>query len=188
MRAMPPTPHRAIAPAALVALVTTLLLTSLATAQTPVTVSFDPPAGSFECEDTLVVEILVDAAATDLRGFSLQLQYDPTVIEPIAITAGGLLTGAACDHFLAWLNPGNSGTIEVDGAAMGCSVAGPGAIVRMEFAGVADGTSPLACLSGVLRTGLNDPIAYTCVPGTIQYVCPVSAEATTWGSLKAVYR
>ena len=165
-----------------------LMLAVGATAQTPVTVSFDPPSGTIPCDETLLVSVVVDAAATDLRGFSLELTYDDSVVEPVAVTAGSLLAGAACDHFLTWLNPGTPGMIAVDGAALGCSVVGPGAIVTIEFAGLVDGTSPLECLSGILRDGDNAPIDYTCVPGTIAYSCPVATTPMSWGALKAWYR
>lgn len=159
-----------------------------AAAQTPVTVSFDPPEGIFNCGETLLVDLVVDAAAADLRGFSLELTYDPAVIEPVAVNAGALLVGAACDHFFTWLNPGTPGMIAVDGAALGCSVAGPGAIVTIEFAGLVDGTSPLACLSGILRDGDNAPIDYTCEPGTVTYSCPVATSPVSWGALRSWYR
>jgi len=165
-----------------------LILAVAATAQTPVTVSFDPPAGTFSCGETLLVDLVVDAAAIDLRGFSLELTYDDSVIEPVAVTAGALLAGASCDHFFTWLNPGNPGMIAVDGAAMGCSVAGPGAIVTIEFAGLVDGTSPVECLSGILRDGDNAPIDYTCEPGTVTYSCPVATTPVSWGTLKSWYR
>ena len=164
-----------------------LVLAAGALAQTPITVSFDPPAGEFECNDTLVVSIVVDAAAVDLRGFSLEIGYDETIVEPIAVTAGDLLVGAACDHFVTWIDPGNDGTLEVDGATLGCSVAGPGSIVSIEFAGVGEGSSPLECLSGILRDGDNATLDYTCVPGTIQWTCPVPVEARAWGELKAIH-
>jgi hypothetical protein len=151
-------------------------------------VAFDPPDGQFECEQTLTVAITVDGAATDLRGFSLELQYDDSVVEPIAVSAGNLLTGAGCDHFLTWLDPDADGTVAIDGATLGCSMIGPGTIATVEFAGVADGTSPLACLSGILRDGVNDSIAYTCVPGTMTYACPVPVTPTGWSELKAVYQ
>jgi hypothetical protein len=182
-----PTAHRVRSILGL-ALATVVLGAALAAAQTPVTVAFDPPDGQFECDQTLVVAITVDAAATDLRGFSLELQYDDGVVEPIAVDAGSLLTGAGCDHFLTWLNPDEDGTVAIDGATLGCSVTGPGTIATIEFAGVADGTSSLACLSGTLRDGVNAPIAHTCVPGTLTYACPVPVAPTGWSELKAIYR
>ncbi len=182
-----PTPrrYRSLLPTAVAAM---LLLATVATARTPITVAFDPPDGQFECEDTLVVAITVDAAATDLRGFSLELEYDASIVEPVAVQAGGLLTGAGCDHFLTWLDPDADGTIAIDGATLGCSTAGPGTIATIEFAGVADGTSPLACLGGTLRDGTNQPLAYSCSPATVSYACPVPVTRTAWSALKAVYR
>ena len=168
-----------------------LLLSSLlavAAAAQPVELAFDPPAGSFGCDQTIDVAITVDAAAVDLRGFSLQIGYAASVVAPVSVTAGSLLVGAACDHWVSWLNPGSPGTLAIDGAALGCSVAGPGPIVVITFEGVVDGMSPLTCLDVRLRDGVNAALAHTCTPGELQFACPVATRATDWTTLKDHYR
>lgn len=154
----------------------------------PVQLTFDPDDGQFDCWEGATIDIVIDGAATDLRGFSLVIEFDPTVIEPLAVSAGSLMTGAGCDHFLMWLNetaPGDS--IYVDGATLGCSMSGPGTIFQIYFIGIEKGTSYLRCRHGLMRTGLNEPIAFDCVETTITYVCQIPAARRTWGCVKALY-
>ncbi|MBU2502396.1 cohesin domain-containing protein [bacterium] len=150
--------------------------------------SFSPQEGNFDCGMIYRVELQVDAAVTDLRGFSLVLQYDPLILTPWSVGAGSLMTGAGCSHFFTWLNPGAvDGTIMVDAATLGCSMVGPGAIVVLEFEGEVQGISDLDCIQGELRTGSNDPIPFTCIPGTVDYRCPVPETRVPWGSIKAEF-
>jgi hypothetical protein len=147
------------------------------------------PNPGFVC-DTLVVEAQIDASVTDLRGFSFVFEFDPAVVTPVSVVAGGLETGAACGHFFQWINSATIGdSIWVDGATLGCSVAGPGSIVRMKFALVTHGAvSPLSCRSGVMRDALNQSIPHTCHPGTL-VTCPaIGVEPSPWTRVKRVYR
>jgi hypothetical protein len=151
-------------------------------------VGFLPNAG-FVC-DTLAVDVVIDAGLTDLRGFSLVFEFDPAVVAPIAVTAGGLETGAPCGAFFTWVNSAAVGdSVSVDGATLGCSVAGPGSIVRMTFVTVTHGgTSPLECRSGELRDSLNQPIPYVCHPGTLETCPAVGVETRRWDAMKRLYR
>ena len=155
----------------------------------PGTVRFVPPDASFGCRQTLEVEIHIDEYTLDLRGSSLEIDFDENVVEPIAIVAGSLVTGAACPFYLNWLNPGpGATTIQVDVANLGCSVDGPGAILKITFQGVNQGLSPLECISLILRDGDNHDIEADCVPASIEYRCPVGVEESAWGMLKARFR
>ena len=152
----------------------------------PGTIRFVPPDANFGCNQTLEVEIHVDEHTLDLHGTSLEIDYDENVVNPIALVAGSLVTGASCPYHLDWLNPGpGAGTIQVDVANLGCAVDGPGAILIITFEGVLQGTSPLECISLTLRDSENQAIEADCVPASIEYRCPVSVEETGWGMLKA---
>ncbi|MFH1843760.1 MAG: cohesin domain-containing protein [bacterium] len=151
--------------------------------------SFDPDDGVFETCDSLVVNLLIDDTITDLRGFSIVLEFDSAVVEPTTVTAGALLSGAACDNFLYWINYCSiADSISVDGATLGCSVSGPGAIVRMVFLLKGIGVSPLSVRQSRLRTGLNQPIPHTCEEATMTSNCPVADTRYRWGQVKAMYR
>ena len=151
-------------------------------------VTFDPNPG-FVC-DTLLVNVKIDASVTDLRGFTFVFEFNPAAVTPIAVVAGPLETGAACGNFFQWINSAAIGdSIYVDGATLGCSVAGPGSIIQMTFATVAHAaTSPLRCRSGAMRNALNQPIPYTCHAGTLQ-TCPgIAVEPQPWTRVKRLFR
>ena len=150
---------------------------------------FTPPAGNL-CNDTLTVNLTVDVAAVDLRGFTFVLEFDPTHVVPISVQRGSLMTGAACSSFFTWINSASVGdSIAIDGATLGCSMAGPGNIVRMRFVHSAtQGASVLRCRSGSLRNALNQSLPFNCPDGTLTYFCPVPAGQPSWGHIKRLFR
>jgi hypothetical protein len=154
----------------------------------PGAISFDPAEGTFVCAQVFVVEVLVDEIE-DLRGFSLVIDYDEDIMLPLTVTAGSLLTGAACDNFFIWRNAGAAAdSIAVDGASLGCSAAGPGSIVKIEFDGYVEGTTTLSVRHGILRTGTNENIPFTSQDATIHYICAVPVSNLSWSALKCIYR
>jgi len=172
--------------AALTLALIVLALGATAGAETVVTIV--PPSGQFQCEETWTVDVQVDAGATDLRGSSLVVAFDNNVIRPLSVTAGALVTGAACPSFVYWFGPATADSVAVDVANLGCSVSGPGSIARITFEGYAGGVSPITLRHGDLRTGLNATIPFTAVGAQVHYDCAVSDERSTWGSLKSRYR
>ena len=175
------------------ALAAGLLVLGTALAPAPasaVTVSFDPLHGYFVNNDTLTVDVTVDAVA-DLRGFTFVFEFNPTIVRPVTVKAGPLVTGAACPNFFTWINSGAIGdSIDVDAALLGCSVAGPGRIIRTRWVGVSPGISPLRCRAnrGAMRNSNNTPIPFSCDDGTIQYERPVEVEPIHWSRAKGLYR
>jgi len=154
----------------------------------PGMLSFVPDDGSFGCGEDLAVDVVIDDAILDLHGFSLILSFDNSVVHPISVSAGALVSGASCPYYLNWLNPGpTESTIAVDAANLGCAIDGPGAILHLVFEGVLQGISPLDCVSLIFRDGQNHPIAMECAPATLEYRCPVADESTGWGAWKARY-
>jgi hypothetical protein len=145
-----------------------------------------PSIGSFTCGGTWTIDVGIDVGTTDLRGFSLVLEYDDQVIQPLSVQVGNLVSGAACPNFLNWIVVGN--TIEANAANLGCSIAGPGTILTVVFEGVISGTSAINVRNGTLRTGTNDPIAFSSNPASVYYDCAVATDALGWGALKATYR
>jgi hypothetical protein len=151
-------------------------------------VTFDPSPG-FVC-DTLLVDVKIDASVTDLRGFTFVFEFNPAVVKPIAAVAGPLETGAACGNFFQWINAAAVGdSIYVDGATLGCSVAGPGSIIQLTFATLSHGaTSSLQCRSGSMRNALNQDIPYTCHAGSLR-TCPgIATEPQPWTRVKRLFR
>jgi hypothetical protein len=153
---------------------------------------FDPAAGLIEGTGTLAVGVTVDATASDLRGFSLVVEFDPTVVEILSVTAGPQLVGAACPNFLYPVYPAGADSVALDGATLGCSTAGPGTIATIVFQALPrplDGgypaTTPLVWRSAILRDGDNATIPTICDPGFIDVVRPISVDPTSWARIKA---
>ena len=157
--------------------------------------AFNPAAGLIEGTGTLAVDVTVDAAAVDLRGFSAVVEFDPTVVEVLSVTPGGQITGAACPNFLYPFYTPGADSVAFDGATLGCSTDGPGAIVTIVFQALPrslDGgypaTTPLVWRSSILRDGDNHSIVSVCDPGFIDVIRPISVDPMTWARTKAGYR
>ncbi|MFT7698824.1 MAG: VCBS repeat-containing protein, partial [Candidatus Krumholzibacteriia bacterium] len=161
-----------------------LMLGSLFTAgaaYSQAVVAFDPPNGSVDCGQSIFVDVTIDNAVTDLRGFSFTFQFDPTYVTPIAVTEGGALTGAPCATFFRWLNESSfTNTVEIDGSLLGCSIPGPGTILTIEFAATANrGQSALTVLASRFRDSNNADIPIVLPAGTIDNICntaPVTVD------------
>ena len=151
-----------------------------------VLVSVDPPSQVFTCEDTADVYVTVDGVA-DLRGFSLALMFDSAILTPVAVEAGPLLS--ACPYFLDWLSEGSPGdSLYVDGAGLGCSMVGPGAILRIRFTGQMDGISPLSWTGIILRDSQNATLPTISNGATLEVEnCPVHIDDASWGRIKDLY-
>lgn len=137
----------------------------------------------------LDVYVNIDAATTDLRGTTLSLEFDPSVVNPITVEPGALLTGSGCSWYFMQLNHAGPGDrIDVDLAGLGCAVDGPGTIIHLQFAGVSPGNSPLTCASLIMRDSLNQTLDSACVSAVLTYEIAVPAEPMSWGLVKARYR
>ena len=157
--------------------------------------AFDPAAGLIEGTGTLAVDVTVDAAALDLRGFSLVVGFDPGIVEVLSVSAGPQVTGASCPHFLYPFYSTGADSVAFDGATLGCSTNGPGPIVTIVFqalpqplVGGYPAITPLLWRSAILRDGNNDPLPVICDPGYIEVIRPISVDAASWARTKAGYR
>jgi hypothetical protein len=164
------------------------------------TISFDPAVGTIEGVDTLSVHVAVDAGAVDLRGFSLVVGFDRTVVEIDTVYAGPQITGAACPHFFHWFQDATADSVAIDGATLGCSTAGPGHLATIVFRslprspGDYPALSPLAWRLVDLRDSNNASLPTILQYGLIQVVeevIPIAApepERETWGRTKSAFR
>ena len=144
--------------------------TSPASAQVPL--GPHPAVDRFYCEEILEVSFDV-GAVNDLRGMTLDLGFDPAVISPLSVLAGDFVNSGACGSFVQWLNqnPGEN-HLSIDLAMLGCSLSGSGELLKIQFVGVANGTSPLTVNSVELRDGLNHVISALPVNSEVEYRCP----------------
>lgn len=152
------------------------------------TLTLVPPTGEFHCGNTWTIDVVLDGATVDLRGFSLLIAYDNSIISPYNVSVGSLVLGATCPNFLSWVVPPSTSTLKVDVANLGCSVSGPGTILSIVFEGESAGNSSISVLDGEMRDGTNTPIAFTSNVVSVLYDCAVPVDGASWGALKATYR
>ncbi len=146
---------------------------------------FNPPIEVISCDETFAVDVMIDDTFEELAGFSLTFEFDPGVVVLLGAEPGALLTDAGCSNFFTWLNPEpGASTVEIDAGLLGCVNAGPGSILRLKFAGVVSGISPLTCLEdGRVRDSSNHEIPFRCAAAELVYRCAVSGAPTTWDQL-----
>lgn len=152
-------------------------------------VTFDPTDALIQCIGP--VHITIDSAATDLRGFSLVVEFDPAVVEVDDVDEGPLLAGSGCPPFLqAFYTPGTDSLV-IDAASLGCSMVGPGTIATILFRRSPPGPlamTPVTLRRAILRTGSNETIPYTTSPGHVRASCAIAVEPVSWARTKAEYR
>ena len=177
---MPTSPlrHRALLPGIL------LTLLALLPAARAATVTFEPNYTEIMCEEQVSIDVVVDGVS-DLRGFSMEIEFAPTVLDLVSVTAGPDLVGAACPHFFHVFPYLGGSSVSFDGSGLGCSVSGPARVATITFEGTTDGIALIDCRSVILRNSLNLPIASTCIDGSILVACPVPTANVGWGMLKA---
>jgi hypothetical protein len=164
----------------------------------PIVVSFDPIPALTDTlgADTLCVSVTIDAAATDVRGYSLVFEYDNTSVAFAGANAGSLMVNAGCGNFFTVLDAA-ADSIWIDAATLGCSFAGPGEMAELCFTWVECEIQgqPLTCRvdadtlgANEIRDGLNQSVPYSVVDGLIIVDCPIAVESRSWGKTKAHYR
>jgi hypothetical protein len=159
-----------------------------------VQVTFDPTVTLIEQGSLFLVQVAVDAEATDLRGFSFGFSFDSTVIEPVSVTPGSLLLGAGCPLFLQDLTEVSAAdSLWFDGASLGCSMVGPGSLVEIQFVAVAVDSipvdTPLTWWKCILRDGSNANIDHDCADGLVTVIPgPIAVEPRSWAAIKSEFR
>ncbi len=152
------------------------------------TISYAPSASEINCNDLISIDVVVDQIA-DLRGFTLEVEYDSTLLSLVSVDPGVDLIGAPCPYFFhPFPITTTMSAVQLDGATLGCSLAGPAVIATLTFVGSQDGIAIIDCRSVDLRNSLNLMVAATCSNGIIQISCPVPTAASTWTTLKSRYR
>lgn len=155
----------------------------------PARLAFVPEVIEITCDQARPIDVWIDDVATDLRGASLVMRFDPNVMRPVAVEEGQLFLDSPCPSFLRWNNATAIGdSIFVDVAGLGCSVQGPGPIVRIWVTGVADGSTLLWGTGPILRDGSNAPISALWTPAHIITACPVGTPGRSWTALKSAFR
>jgi hypothetical protein len=178
-------PRRLLIPVVALALCT---LVGVASGE-PVELSFVPVTSEVACDAARPIDVWIDGDVTDLRGASLVMRFDPLVIRPVAVEEGQLFLDDPCPSFLRWRNADAIGdSVAVDVAGLGCSVQGPGPIVRLWVTGVADGSTLLRGTDVILRDATNATIPALWTPAHVIVACPVEASDRSWTAIKSAFR
>ncbi len=151
-------------------------------------IRFEPDNVLFEEDSTC--EICIDLeGVTDFMGLSVEFQFDPSVIWPLAVFSGDTLDDTGCPYFLDWINTGSVvDTVEIDLALLGCSADVDGPMICLTFQGVAFGESPLTWLDVLVRDSENNSILVNWHDGMVSYNSAVDVVPVNFGELKSIYR
>jgi hypothetical protein len=167
-----------------------LFAATLSSAQIIPTVSFDPTPITVlhaPCsEDTFTVAVVIDDTPAPVQGFEFVFEFDPTVVEPVEVLEGGLLTGSGFPTFFVWLNQSAVGdSVKVNAAVLGGTFTGPGELVQIRFLKLWPATTPLDWRMLDFRDDQNLMIPVGSESGLVHIEpCPVAVEETTWGAVK----
>lgn len=166
-----------LAPAILIVL---LLTGSTAAAQT---LGFNPAAISVDCGGTVDVDVVVDDI-TDLRGYSLYVQFDPNVVVVDDVVIGADFLAACADNYFYSYDP-VAGILQVDATLLGCSLTttDPKSLMTITFSPGANKDPSALAITGatILRDSDNVTLGYTPTPGSLENICntaPVVVPAT----------
>jgi len=107
----------------------------------------DPPTAFTDVDSTVSVEFLVDSTAMHFNAYEITIQFDPHVLEFVAVARGSAMSDA-CGFNLDFSNTTDS-TVTYSHTLMCANtfVDGPGQLSVFTFRGVGEGVSPLSITS-----------------------------------------
>ena len=136
-----------------------------------------------DCGGTVEYDVIV-SGVSDLRGYSLYVQYDDAIVTSGAVSVGPEFEPQDCSSSIFPYLPVN-GLLRVDAVLQGCSLNATTAksVLRISFApGTIKDTSALTITgASILRDSANNSIGFTPVAGSIANICntaPVVTPAT----------
>ncbi|MCD4690922.1 cohesin domain-containing protein, partial [bacterium] len=129
------------------------------------------------------IDVVVNDEVLGLTGYDLLIDFDETILSVVGVDEGALPAGYAGETFFYWTDSGTvSNALLINGAVLGGSIDGPGALASITFMGNADGSTLLDFLMVDCRDIDNVPIPMTHLDGqvavddeTTVYVDPASS-------------
>jgi hypothetical protein len=162
-----------------------------AEAQTPL-ISVSPDSQIVAHGSLLTLEITISAETLELMGYDIAVVFNGDIIRLGSVNEGSLPLGSGHTTFFHWLNPGTpTDSVHVNGAILGTTVNGPGAVIRLELTGYAPSNirqTAVEIVFSVIRDGVNQDIVHSVAHGWVRVEPPVRAEETSWGRVKSRYR
>ena len=182
---------RSFSLAALLVLAAVLSAVRPAGAQTPL-ISVSPDSQIVAHGSTVTLEITISAETLELMGYNIAVVFNGDIIQLDSVNEGALPAGSGHTTFFHWLNPGTpTDSVHANGAILGTTVDGPGALIELEFTGNAPSSSrdtDVEIVFSVIRDGVNQDIVHSVAHGWIRVEPPVRVEESTWGRVKSRYR
>ncbi|MGD9141852.1 MAG: hypothetical protein PVJ42_09970 [bacterium] len=159
--------------------------------QTPIYIV--PQDGTVDtCMDSTYCAEVWIGAATDIKGYSVEMIYRPDHMALISVQSGDIFSLAGhSSAFFDDLRPGAVyDTVAVDASDLTGTVSGPGHLFTLCFGPPwgCGAVTPLAFVMAIVRDSDNMPISVSTADGTVTIECPTAVDASTWGSIKALYR
>jgi hypothetical protein len=142
------------------------------------------------CGDDFYIRVEADAFS-DLKGYELIFQYDPTILQLIGKIDGDVLTDDGDPYFGTLVNEVSApqDTAWYNAAMLTGSTQGPGVLVYFHFQALnVQGLSTLDCRRVDYRDSNNVQTLPGCTGGIIRVACVTETKKETWGRLKSVYR
>jgi len=139
--------------------------------------------------DPFPVHVMVDDIES-IMGYNISVSItgDPCVMVT-GVIEGTLPGSGGGPTFFRWLNPGDAGSIAVNGSVLGTTVDGPGILFTIFFKALAPGVAWLDFTSSDLRNGVNESLSHgSDGRARIMVDNVISTEETTWGAIKAICR
>jgi hypothetical protein len=121
----------------------------------------DPASLNVSSGESFTADLKV-GAINDLKGYSVTLSYDPTLITPQEITEGSFFSSSGETFFYQDINP-EEGTILIDCAILGrdLCVSGEGTLATLSFTCLKAGSAPLSFAQAKTRNGENKELVTT---------------------------
>lgn len=165
----------------------TLAVAPVATQAAAVVVA--PADTAVSVGDDFWIRVEADAFP-DLKGYQLIFEFDPTIVQLLGALPGNVLTDSPGAYFGTLVPdvvaPPDSAWY--DAAKLTGASAGPGVLVYFHFRALQEGVSPVACRHVDYRDSNNVQTLPGCTSGQIRVVGVTTAEARSWGRVKALYR
>ena len=148
-----------------------------------------PSSSSVSVDDTFELNIQINGEITDLMGYSFTIWFQDMVLTVLNVSEGALPFYSGYQTFFEWTNQGAvTNTISVNGAILGNTVSGPGALCTVTFQAIETGSAGIHFIESDLRDEVNNSIAHATKSGMVYVDWTIMANTGTWGAIKNLYR
>ena len=148
------------------------------------------PPTTIPATQNFTVDIAIQSPGQAVRGMSLRLLYEPTVVSLDHIEAGSWITDSGLAYyFYDHTQDSPAGVLFFDMAFFDDALAGSGQVATCHFTAIAVGESPLLFDLVDIRDADNNPLEFTHSTGDLILIDnPIPVEHHTFGAVKALYR